>query len=546
MSNDARWYTNAIIYGIDVAKFADGNGDGIGDFCGLTQRVTYLRDLGITCVWLLPFFGTPNRDNGYDVVDYYGVNPNVGTRDDFLEFLHSAGEHGIRVIIDLVVNHTSDQHAWFEAARRDEKCRFRDYYIWSHDPPSIEADEKSIFPDAETSVWKYDDVARAYYFHKFYHFEPDLNVANREVRQEILRIIDCWLAYGISGFRIDAAPVLIGIDGFKPVKPPDPYGVLEEMHALLATRRHDGLLLGEVNLEPDRLGAYFGDNDRLGLLFNFHLAAHLFLALAQGNADAIHAAMRELPEPSSQCAWANFLRHLDELDLSRIDAEAREALFSAFAPDDNMRVFGRGIRRRTAPMLNGDQRRIELAFSLLLSMPGAPVIVYGDEIGLGDDLEQPGRNSVRAPMQWDASANGGFSSVAAKALVQAPIDKGKFSYKRVNVAAQLEDTDSLLNRIKRLIALRRKHDEIGPASWNSLESTSRAVLAHFYGGKERKLVLVHNLAGNTVRTRIRIERAADEELADLVTAQRLVVANGELAIELEPYAYRWLTSCERG
>jgi len=255
--------------------------------------------------------------------------------------------------------------------------------------------------------------------------------------------------------------------------------------------------------------------------------------------------MRDLPEPSSRCAWANFLRHLDELDLSRIGGDAREELFTAFAPDDNMRVFGRGIRRRIAPMLNGDQRRIELAFSLLLSMPGAPVIVYGDEIGLGDDLEQPGRNSVRAPMHWDSSANAGFSSAAANALVQAPINKGKFSYRRVNVAAQLADADSLLNRIKRLIALRRRHDEIGPAPWQALESTSRAVLAHFYGGKKRKLVLVHNLAEDTVRTRIRIERSADEELADLVTGERFAVSTSELALELEPYAYRWLSSCER-
>lgn len=463
MAGEQPWYANAIIYGIDVAKFADSNGDGIGDFVGLTQRIPYLSDLGITCIWLLPFYCTPDEDNGYDISDYYLVSESVGTRDEFLAFLHKAGEHGIRVIIDLVVNHTSDQHPWFQAARHDNKCRYRDYYVWNHTPPPIQVSEESIFPGEETSVWTYDEVARAYYFHKFYHFEPELNIANPQVRQEILRVVDYWLAFGITGFRIDAAPLLITDNGLKRADPTDHHGIFLELHKFLRERRADGVFLGEVNLAPEELSAYFGGGKQFGLLFNFYMAAHLFAALGTEQAAPIHAALEALPIPPRGCAWAGFLRNLDELDLSKVSEPARNMVFEAFAPTPEMRIFGRGIRRRLAPMLGGDTRRIALAFSLLFSLPGSPLFVYGDEIGLGEDLSQKGRDAVRVPMQWSAETNAGFSKARPSRLTQPVVTKGKFSHKRINVAAQQADPNSLFHRVRALIDLRRRHTVIGEA-----------------------------------------------------------------------------------
>jgi maltose alpha-D-glucosyltransferase/alpha-amylase len=364
-SPDSTWYEEAVIYCIDVEKFADGNGDGIGDFIGLTGKLTYLSELGITCIWLLPFYRSPDRDNGYDVSDFYSVNPKVGTLDDFLTFLHSAGEHGIRVVIDLVVNHTSDQHPWFQAARRDDETRYRDYYVWTADPPPVAAGAKSIFPGEVDSLWTYDEIARAYYFHHFYDFQPELNAANPQVREEILRVVDYWIAFGVSGFRLDAAPLIIADKGLEHANPRDPHGILREIGDYLQGRRPGGVLLGEVNLPPEASGAFFGEGDQLQLLLNFMLACYLFAGFAKEEAAVINQGLSLLPEPPPGCGWVNFLRNLDELDFSRVPPDLKEAVFEAFAPKKEMELFGRGIRRRVAPMLSGDQRRIELAFSIV-------------------------------------------------------------------------------------------------------------------------------------------------------------------------------------
>ena len=532
------WYNDAVIYGIDVEKFADGNDDGIGDFVGLAGKIAYIAELGVTCIWILPFFASPDRDNGYDVSDYYRVGQRVGTTADFLAFLHKAGEHGIRVIIDLVANHTSNEHPWFEAARRDEKSLFRNYYIWSPDPPPVEPGTHSIFPGEETSVWTYDEVARAYYFHKFYHFQPDLNIANPAVREEIERVVDYWLSLGISGFRIDAAPLVIGQNGLERANPTDPHGILRDLSAYVARRRPDGLLLGEVNLQPEEMGRYFGKGDQLGLLFNFMMACYIFGAMARQDATPIYQGLGLLPEPPTRCGWANFLRNLDELDFSQVPEDLKTDVFKAFAPEEAMQVYGRGVRRRLAPMLEGDQRRVELALSLVISMRGAPLLVYGDEIGMGEDLSQHGRNAVRTPMQWNDQTNAGFSRAAANKLVQTPIAKGKFSYKKVNVARQEEDSASLLNRTRRLIMTRRNHPIFRTGRELRLECSDKAVFAHGFEDGAELMVLLHNLSDRTVSAVVELGPSA-ATLSDLFSGEDVAADNG-LKVELEPFGYRWL------
>lgn len=537
----SNWYEEAVIYSIDVEKFADGNGDGIGDFIGLTEKLTYLSELGITCIWLLPFYRSPDRDNGYDVSDFYSVNPKVGTLDDFLTFLHSAGEHGIRVVIDLVVNHTSDQHPWFQAARRDDKTRYRDYYVWSADPPPVAAGAKSIFPGEVNSLWTYDEIARAYYFHHFYDFQPELNAANPQVREEILRIVDYWIAFGVSGFRLDAAPLIIADKGLEHANPRDPHGILRQIGAYLQGRRPGGVLLGEVNLPPEASDAFFGEGDQLQLLLNFMLACYIFAGFAREDASAINQGLSLLPEPPPGCGWVNFLRNLDELDFSRVPPDLKQAAFDAFAPKEEMQVFGRGIRRRVAPMLNGDRRRIELAFSIVFSLRGPPLIVYGDEIGIGEDLSQPGRNSVRVPMQWSAEKNGGFSVANAGKLCQAVVAEGPFSYRKVNVADQQKDPDSLLNKIKRFVSLRRSQPIFTKGRPVRLSAGDPAVLVHGFEDAGDLLLLVHNLAGRRIETEIHFGGMQPTRFRDLMNDAEFEVTENP-RLKLEPYSYRWLIS----
>ena len=535
------WYTDAVIYGVDVKKFADGNGDGIGDFIGLAERLPYIAELGVTCVWLLPFFGSPLRDNGYDVSDYYSVHPDMGTREDFLNFLHRAGEHGIRVIIDLVVNHTSDEHPWFQASRRDDRSRYRDYYVWNQDPPPVEPNTHSIFPGEETSVWTYDEVARAYYFHKFYSFQPDLNIANPEVREEILRIIDYWLSFGISGFRIDAAPMVIADNGLQRASPRDPHGVLREMALYVRERRNEGLLLGEVNMPAEKLRDYFGDGDQMGLLFDFSLACHIFAGMAREDATTIARAQALVPQPPPGCGWANFLRNLDELDFSRVSPDLRDDVFAAFAPRPEMQLYDRGVRRRLAPMLGGDQRRIALAFALIMAMHGAPLFVYGDEIGLGEDLSAKGRESVRIPMQWDGSRNGGFSTAPAARLCAKPVSEGPFSYRKVNVEAQKDDPDSLLNRVKRLIYTRRENKVFSEGRPSVPGVSDKAVFAYAYQDGRQTALLLHNLAGRKVSVTVDAAFPPDSAFTDLLTGEPVAPEETE-RFTLGPYAYRWIAA----
>nr|WP_259666749.1 alpha-amylase family protein [Rhizobium lentis] len=540
-NRSSSWYEEAVIYSVDVEKFADGNDHGIGDFIGLTEKVPYLSELGITCIWLLPFYRSPDRDNGYDVSDFYSINPKVGTLDDFLTFLHSAGEHGIRVIVDLVVNHTSDQHPWFQAARRDDETRYRGYYVWSADPPPVAPGAKSIFPGEVESLWTYDQVARASYFHSFYEFQPELNAANPQVREEMLRIVDYWTAFGVSGFRLDAAPLIIADKGLEHANPRDPHGILRQIGSYLQSRRPGGVLVGEVNLPPEASDAVFGEGEQLQLLLNFMLACYLFARFAREDASSINHGLSLLPEPPPGCGWVNFLRNLDELDFSRVSAELKKNVFDAFAPKEEMQAFGRGIRRRVAPMLSGDQRRIELAFSIIFSLSGPPLIVYGDEIGIGEDLSQSGRNTVRVPMQWSAEKNAGFSGANAGKLCQPIVADGPFSFKRVNVADQSKDPDSLLNGIRRFISLRRNQPIFTKGRMVRVSAADPAVLVHGFEDAGALLLLVHNLAGRPIETEINFAGMQPRRFRDLIGDVEYEGIT-QTRLELEPYAYHWFIS----
>lgn len=533
------WYQDAIIYAVDVEKFADSDGDGVGDFKGLTAKLPYLRSLGVTCVWLLPFFDTPDRDNGYDIRDYYRVNPRTGTLEDFVEFIQRSGEQGMRVIADLVVNHTSNEHPWFEAARRDERSCFRNYYIWAEVPPRLDPDDENIFPGEEDSVWTYDEVAHAYYFHRFYDFQPDLNIRNDQVRAEILKIVDYWVSLGVYGFRVDAAPIMIGENGLARSAPEDPHGPLREINHHLTQRHADGLLLGEANVKPEEISRFFGSGNQLGLLFNFLLNAYLYLAFAREDATPINQALALLPLPPETCGWANFVRTLDELDLSRLSADERQETYKVFAPDPGMRLYDRGIRRRLAPMFSNDKRRLELAYSLLFGLPGSPAMIYGDEIGLGEDLSQQARNAVRVPMQWSAARNAGFSSAPAKDLIQPVVKDGPFSYRKVNVEMQDADPKSLLNRIRHFAKLRREHPQIGRAPLQPIATGNPAVFGHRVQHEGGGLIMLHNLSRKAQSVNLETGLMGAGALRDIIGDSTHKIAGGKAKIKLAAYGSIW-------
>jgi maltose alpha-D-glucosyltransferase/alpha-amylase len=373
MINDL-WYKNAVIYCLSVATYMDANGDGVGDFKGLMRRLDYLHGLGITALWLMPFQPSPCKDDGYDVADYYGVDPRYGTLGDFVEFTRGCEQRGMRVLIDLVVNHTSNEHPWFKEACRDPKSKYRDWYVWSARKPK-NADSGIVFPGVQKSTWNYDKTAKAYYFHRFYDFQPDLNTANPDVQAEILKIMGFWLQLGVSGFRMDAVPFVIAKKGADVTRPAEQYDMLRSFSEFLTWRKGEAIILAEANVLPDTDLKYFGDSgERLQMMFNFEVNQHLFFALASSDSRPLVKALKDTKPRPATAQWGHFLRNHDELDLGRLSKKQRETVFAAFGPDENMQLYQRGIRRRLAPMLQGDRRRLELAYSLMMTLPGTPVV----------------------------------------------------------------------------------------------------------------------------------------------------------------------------
>ena len=535
------WHKSAIVYTVDVETFADGNGDGIVDFQGLAGKLDYLAGLNINCIWLQPFFPSPNRDHGYDIADYYTVDPRHGTLGDFVEFSQAARDRGIRVIADLVVNHTSIDHPWFQEARRDEKSKYRQYYVWSKDKPA-NADQGMVFPGKEKTTWTWDDCAKRYYYHRFYWHQPDLDTGNPAVRNEIDKIIKCWLQLGVSGFRVDALPFIItskgpGKSGFG-----DCPEYLVAMRQCLSWHRGDAVFMGEANLPPEQVPMYFGEGDRVHVIFNFFVNQHFFLALARGDARPIVDAYAALPKIPEFCQWANFLRTHDELDLARLTDAERQEVFRAFGPEPNMQLYGRGIRRRLAPMLGNDRARIELAHSIMLTLPGTPVLRYGDEIGMGENLALEERDSIRTPMQWANTSNGGFSTAPAGRLVLPVIGGGEFGYEKVNVAAQQRDPESLLNWVEKMTRLRMRVPEFGAGSAAFLETSDPAVLAQCSTLGPSSVFAVHNLSARGVEVDVNLGRGVDG-LFDLLTNREHEVRSPERhRFQLNPYGYLWLRS----
>ncbi|HVK10966.1 MAG TPA: alpha-amylase family protein [Gemmataceae bacterium] len=537
MAIEDLWYKNAVIYCLDVEKYLDANGDGVGDFEGLGRRLEYLVGLGVNCVWLQPFYNSPNKDNGYDVSDYYSVHEKHGSLGDFVEFMNHARALGVRVVVDLVVNHTSIDHPWFQSARRGPESPYHDWYVWADERP---ADHKEgvVFPGVQKTTWTYDKQAKKYYFHRFYEHQADLNTHNPAVREEIRKVMGFWLELGVSGFRLDAVPFMIERKGAG-VEPVKDYELLHEMRDFLQWRCRDAILLAEANVPPDESMKYFGqEGDHLQMMLNFPVNQRLFYALATADLGPLRWALEQTAARPHAAQWVQFLRSHDELDLGRLTDEQRERVFKAFAPDKDMQLYDRGIRRRLTPMLGNDRRRLELAYSLLFSLPGTPMMQYGDEIGIGDDLSLPERECARTPMQWTAEKHGGFSR--AEKVVRPVIDDAEYGYQKVNAADQRRDRDSLLNWLERVIRARKECPEISWGQFQILPAGAPDVLAIRYDWRDTSLLTVHNFAGEPRTAKLRVDTPGGERLADVFDIQESRAgASGEHEIALGAYGHRW-------
>ncbi|MFI5494643.1 alpha-amylase family protein [Actinoplanes sp. NPDC051859] len=539
-----RWYEKAVIYCLDIDTFADSDGDGVGDIRGLIGRLDYLARLGITCLWLNPIHPTPNRDDGYDVQDFYNVDPRLGTLGDFAELLHQADSLGIKVIIDLVVNHTSDQHPWFLQARKSPDSPYRDWYVWSETEPA-DRRQGMVFPGEQAETWSYDRTAKQWFYHRFYKFQPDLNINNPRVREEIKKICAFWLQLGVSGFRMDAVPFII--EQTEPGNPqaPKDLGFLTELRQHIQWRKGDAVLLAEANVEPDQLKHFFGDgggsSSRIHMLFDFMLNGRFMLALARQHPEPIIDALRDTPKLPAGGQWATFLRNHDEVDLSRLTAEQRNDVFAEFGPDEDMQLYSRGIRRRLASMLGGDRRRIELAYALQFSLRGTPVLRYGEEIGMGDDLAQQGRDAIRTPMQWSSLPNGGFSTAEPKALVRPMVSDPEYGPEKVNVTLQRHDRTSLLSWFERMIRTLREAPEVGSGSCTHVDvPVPSGVLAHRADDSTGTMLFLHNLSPDDGVVDLSTLAAEAEFPNDILADSEYPGPDGLDALAIRGYGYRWI------
>ena len=540
-----RWYKEAVVYSIQVDRYYDSDGDGIGDLRGLISRLDYLSRLGVNCLWLNPIHPSPQRDNGYDVTDYYGIDPRIGTLGDFAELLLEAQQRGIRVVIDLVVNHTSDQHPWFLSARSDPASPYRNWYVWSADEPPNRKDG-IVFPGEQTATWDYDDEAKAWYFHRFYKFQPDLNFTNPAVREEVKKIMGFWLQLGVSGFRVDAAPFVL--EAVVPGQESGPldFSILDDWRQDVQWRSGSAVLLCEANVPAGELHRFTGlaqdgPNDRAHMLFAFLLNDSLWLALARRSAESLVELLRDLPPLQAMAQWATFLRNHDELDLSRLTAQQQADVFRAFGPRKNMQIYDRGIRRRLAPMLRNDQRQIRLAYALQFAMPGTPVVRYGEEIGMSENLALPGRESVRTPMQWDDGRNAGFSTGPRNQLIAPVATRGEYGAARVNVRTQQRDRDSQLRWFSELIATLRECPEIGVGTCRVIDLIDRpAVLAHRFDAPEGAIILVHNLSDEPVTVDLGPQSTSTQPWEIFADGPYAPPNRDLTGLEIAGFGYRWI------
>jgi len=487
------WYRDAAIYELHLRAFADSNGDGIGDLDGVTAKLDYLQELGVTALWLLPFYPSPQRDGGYDIADYRTVNPAYGDLRAFRRLLRAAHQHKMRVITELVVNHTSDQHPWFQRSRRAPRGSVeRDFYVWS-DTPDRYGDARIIFQDFETSNWTWDPVAGAYFFHRFYSHQPDLNYDNPEVQDEILAILDHWMGMGVDGVRLDAVPYLFEREGTNCENLPETHAYLKRVRAEVDANYPDRVLLAEANQWPEDVVEYFGGGDECHMCFHFPVMPRMFMSVRREEATPMYEILRHTPPIPRNCQWGLFLRNHDELTLEMVTDEERDYMYAEYAKDPRMKL-NLGIRRRLAPLLEGGRDEIELMHAILFSLPGSPVLYYGDEIAMGDNVYLGDRDGVRTPMQWTGDRNGGFSRADFAQLYAPPLMDPVYGYQAVNVEAQLRTPTSLLRWLRRFISIRKEHPVFGFGTFEPLEPSNPRVFAHVRRYEDDVMLCVHNVA----------------------------------------------------
>jgi len=535
---DELWYKDAIIYQLHVKSFADSNGDGVGDFKGLTSRLDYLRDLGVDCLWLLPMYPSPFRDDGYDIADYCAIHPRYGTLDDFREFLDEAHARGLRVITELVLNHPSDQHAWFQEARLSRDSPRRDWYVWS-DTDDRYAGVRIIFLDTERSNWAWDPESKQYYWHRFFSHQPDLSYDNPAVREEIWNVMKFWLDIGVDGFRVDAVPYLIEREGTSCENLPETHDVLKFLRARLNEHFTGKVLLAEANMWPEDVRHYFGDGDEFHMAFHFPLMPRMFMAVRLEDRKPLVEIVERTPEIPEICQWGIFLRNHDELTLEMVTSVERDFMYEEYAQDPVARI-NLGIRRRLAPLLEGDRRRIELMNGLLMTLPGSPIIYYGDEIGMGDNIYLGDRNGVRTPMQWNGGWNAGFSAADPERLAQPLISNALYGYQAVNVESQRRSEHSLLNWMRRLINIRKSTRVFSRGSTTFLKPQNHRVLAYLRTlGKEQVLV-VCNLSSSAQAVELDLRSLAGAIPIEMF-GKSLFPRIGELPymLTLGPYDFYW-------
>lgn len=535
MTKNQQWYKNAIFYQVYPRSFMDSNGDGYGDFQGIISRLDYIRDLGVDCIWLQPTYPSPLRDDGYDISDYTGVYEPFGTIADFKRLVAEVHRRGMYLISDLVINHCSSDHPWFQAARNDPSSKYYDYFVWSDDPNKY-SEARIIFVDSQKSNWTFDEKVGKYFWHRFYPTQPDLNFDNPEVREEMKNVLRFWLDLGIDGFRADAVPYLYEREGTNGENLPETHAYLKELRKLMDTEYPGTVLLCEANQWPQDVAEYFGDGDEFQLGFHFPLMPRIFMSIGKQDASSLLQIMKDTPDIPNSCQWCTFLRNHDELTLEMVTEEDRQWMWNFYAPDKEMRM-NLGIRRRLYPLMDNDRKLIELAYSCIFTLPGSPVLYYGDEIGMGDDIRQFDRNGVRTPMQWNGSKNGGFSTADETYLPA--IRDGANGYLRTNVAAQENDPDSNLNRLKRMIRIRKSSEALGSGKliW-LLDGAVVPVLAYARESERDTVIAVHNM---TETDRSVMLSAVDGTYRDLLNESLEVEATaGLLKMELPPRAFHWL------
>ncbi len=545
LRDDPLWFKDAVFYEVYVRGFYDSDGDGVGDFRGLTEKLDYLEWLGVDCLWLLPMYESPLRDGGYDIADYYKILPQYGTLEEFKEFLDSAHSRGIRVITDLVLNHTSDRHPWFKEASSSPDSPKRDWYVWS-DTPEKYREARIIFTDTEKSNWTWCESARGFYWHRFFSHQPDLNYDNPEVQQAMLDAVDYWLDFGIDGFRADAVPYLYEREGTNCENLPETHAFLKKLRAHIEKRHPNALLLAEANQWPEDVVAYFGDGDEFQMGYHFPIMPRLFMALRQEDRRPIVEILERTPDIPSNCQWGMFLRNHDELTLEMVTDEERDYLYNEYAKDRRMRL-NVGIRRRLAPLLDNSQRRIQLLHSLLFSLPGSPFLYYGDEIGMGDNIYLGDRDGVRTPMQWSSDRNAGFSRCDFEKLYFPAINNPVYGYQSVNVESQMRYDTSLLNWMRQMILLRKEHQVFGRGTMRFVKPENRKIFA-FVREHERDTVLcVFNLSQFAQPVELDLSEFEGRTPVEMLGKTRFpAITSHPYQLSFGPWGFLWFSLEDRG